>query len=599
MEWIVGLNSLRLFAIILIFVYHLLRDSLPGGFVAVELFFVISGFLICSKLIAEYKREGKINYGKFLIHRLKRIYPPLLGCLAVTLLLALFLHPDLIAGMRSKLLAALTLTTNLQELFTGGNYENSFTPNLFEHLWFLGLDVQLCLLAPPVISLSLRIFGTRKKGIRALALVYLALALGSGLLMVLFGGVMGYTNRSYFAPDTHAMAFCIGGMIAALSHLRLAPPRFVGWRPLILAVLSALAIFIFATKAEYSDASTFLYVLPLVAMLSGIWLGSLLYFQANKKNQKQLSTILRPFEYLGGLSFGIYLYHWPILIVLPQLFTMNNVMSFTVCAILSVILAILAPLAIGKLSSQKRVRRIAFVALAILAICVCARAPKQSAIAESLDVATDSEIQTNKTTPDYLGYRKVMQESERVVLREFELASGAESLPSRNHVAAQSPNVAKVLVIGDSVTLGAKEAIEATIPSSFVDAKESRGIESAAPILAAYAMEGDLPPTIVVSLVTNERTITNELLQNIIDVGGAQRNYIFVNGYAGPKQPRENQNSALVAFAAQHANVTIADWWALAHDNWSLMYADHIHLNPEGRVVYADLIYNTIRRSKR
>jgi hypothetical protein len=134
---------------------------------------------------------------------------------------------------------------------------------------------------------------------------------------------------------------------------------------------------------------------------------------------------------------------------------------------------------------------------------------------------------------------------------------------------------------------------------TFVDAKESRGIETATGILANYAATGKLPETIVISLATNERTITGSLLQNIVDVAGQDHKFILVTAYAGPQQPRESQNAALKAYADSHENVFLADWWSVAHDNWSLMYADHIHLNPEGRTTYANLIYNAVRSSNR
>ncbi|MBR6097592.1 hypothetical protein IKP94_02465, partial [Candidatus Saccharibacteria bacterium] len=161
--------------------------------------------------------------------------------------------------------------------------------------------------------------------------------------------------------------------------------------------------------------------------------------------------------------------------------------------------------------------------------------------------------------------------------------------------AAPSANAASVLVLGDSVTLGAKNAIESVIANSFVDAKESRGIETATGLLAGYAATGKLPDVIVISLATNERTITDSLLQNIVNVAGANHKFILVTAYAGPKQPRETQNSALKSFANKHDNVFVCDWWQIAHDNWQLMYADHIHLNPEGRMTYANLLNNTIR----
>ena len=162
-----------------------------------------------------------------------------------------------------------------------------------------------------------------------------------------------------------------------------------------------------------------------------------------------------------------------------------------------------------------------------------------------------------------------------------------------------SASTAKVLVIGDSVTLGAKVALESTIDGVFVDAKESRGIDSVTGILAKYAAKGRLPKIIVISLATNQRDITEGLLANIVNVGGWDRTYILVTAYAGPQQPRLVQNAALKSFANKFGNIYIADWWEISHNNWSLMYADHIHLNPEGRTTYANLIYNTIRSMKR
>ena len=81
-------------------------------------------------------------------------------------------------------------------------------------------------------------------------------------------------------------------------------------------------------------------------------------------------------------------------------------------------------------------------------------------------------------------------------------------------------------------------------------------------------------------------------MQGIVDAARGSR-VIFVTGYAGPDQPRETQNEAIRNFANSHDNVYYADWWQIAHDDWDLMYADHIHLDIEGRSVFAQLLYNT------
>ena len=205
------------------------------------------------------------------------------------------------------------------------------------------------------------------------------------------------------------------------------------------------------------------------------------------------------------------------------------------------------------------------------------------------------EISQNKTETQSITIRYVQDfNNSRLeqLLSEAAERTG-ESAESAEAVAAQSPNDARVLVIGDSVCLGAKLDMESIIPGVFVDAEESRGVEKAVPILNQVAASGNIPPIVIVSLTTNERFFSDELMQSIVEAARGSR-VIFVTGYAGPEQPREPQNEAIRNFANGHENVFYADWWEISHDNWDIMYADHIHLDIEGRKIYAQLLYNTI-----
>ena len=193
-----------------------------------------------------------------------------------------------------------------------------------------------------------------------------------------------------------------------------------------------------------------------------------------------------------------------------------------------------------------------------------------------------------------------MATAKEIITAQFKVAADSSAQPKISYGAgAKNVSSANVLVLGDSVTLGAKQALETTIPGAFVDAKESRSIITATSIIARYSAKGKLPNTIVISLATNEYNITDSLLQSIINAAGSNKTFILVTAYAGPQQPREKQNAALKSYAAKHDNVYIADWWEIAHSDWSLMYADHIHLNPEGRITYANLVYSVIRSSRR
>ena len=613
MRWLTGLNSLRFYAIVLIVIYHLFHRFLPGGFIAVDIFFTISGFLIISKLVKEYSVEGKIKYRSFIKDRFMKIFPPLLICVAVSLALALFVNKDILAGIQVRTAAALTFTTNILELITGGNYENTISPNPFEHTWFLALEMQFYLLMPLIAKIVLGIFRNRRRAIRNLGIMFVVLAILSDVLMVCYGGIFGATNRAYFAIDTHMGAFCLGAAFATFNYLVPRTPRTPKLVPSIGVAMSLLIITILAFKAEYSQPFTFIFVLPFVGVLSVIMIFCIVKLQSNRHSRRSLPVAIRILDYFGSLSFGIYLFHYPLFVLLSEILPPNAAvwLAPTINIIASLILSwfFTEIFNITKWIQQlkymkpsRRAVRYATVGLCLVpAIVLLTTTPVTSGISEQLaSVDQNSEMQIDLNHHlDYIGVETALENFSAQLDPLYKLAQDSHAAYDTTNRAAPSANAASVLIIGDSVTLGAKEALEATIPNSFVDAKESRGIETATGILANYAATGKLPETIVISLATNERTITGSLLQNIVDVAGQDHKFILVTAYAGPQQPRESQNAALKAYADSHENVFLADWWSVAHDNWSLMYADHIHLNPEGRTTYANLIYNAVRSSNR
>ena len=607
MQWLIGLNSLRFLAIVLIVVYHLFRNFLPGGVIAVEIFFTISGFLIIGKLIRE-AMHGKIHYWRFLRDRLLRIFPALLASVVISLALAYLVHPDVVVGAPKNTLAALTFTTNFMELFSGGSYENVFLPNIFEHTWFLALEMQLYLLIPFIFLLTSRATKTRRGGVKAFGIILTCLALASLSLMILYGGVFGLHDRAYFAPDSHMFAFCLGGLYAVINYFAPRPPRTPKAVPALGILLSCATVCIFSFKVSYHDAITYRYILPFTALLTAIMIGCVIMLQPNVRSRKKPSNIIRVLDYLGGLSFGVYLFHWPLSILVPNLFSdASNPFFYASLVILASFLFTLLCdryfRAVRHLKTYRWPSRIAYVAMPIALIAISTatllQAPQQSSITMQLESIADTAEDTQEAI-NYLGLSEAVSQTKEIIDTQVAFAADAKILPPINRPqSASSANSAKVLAVGDSVMLGAKAALESTVPGIFVDAKESRGIDSLTGILAKYAAKGKLPDIIVIALVTNQRNITESLLTSIVNVGGWDKTYILVTAYAGPQQPRLTQNAALKNFANKFGNVYIADWWEISHNNWSLMYADHIHLNPEGRTTYANLIYNTIRSINR
>ena len=121
---IVGLDALRFVAIVMVVIYHCFSGVLPGGFIAVEIFFGISGFLMGQKLLRAYRKEGDKFGGpksflKFVLERLKRFLPTLVFCVVLTLSLAYFANPDLLTAARPNTLYAMTFSTNIASIVNG------------------------------------------------------------------------------------------------------------------------------------------------------------------------------------------------------------------------------------------------------------------------------------------------------------------------------------------------------------------------------------------------------------------------------------------------------------------------------------------------
>ena len=591
MQWIVGLDAIRAFAMFFIVAYHFLHSSglLTGAFIFIEFFLVVSGYLMASKLIREYYKNGQVSILRFIKERFLRLWPPVVLVMLFSLAAACLTPRELLAGLRQDSLAAVLFSTNIVEAIMGRGYENTISPNLFEHLWFVGLELQLCILLPIILTLTILSASNRKSALRRSLIVTLGIALLSLGLMVVYGGLWQQGDRAYFAPDVQAFGFFAGASLALWRGLHPLKERRRRFGAGLRLVLSLAGLVVLGVILRYGETRAFLWGMPVAALLSTVALSALLRLQ---RRRAVLPRPLRPIEFLGKYSFGVYLIHYPLMLLLPRVANLALPLRMAIIAVLSILLAFIFDILLDALKQRRIVAIAAVILLAFPAAAALINAPKESPILQ--------EISQNQTERGDFAIRYA-QDLNNASLEKFlnEASQHAEEASERAKAeavtveAATSANNAKVLVIGDSVTLGAKVDMENLIPGVFVDAEESRGVEKTVPILNQLAASGNIPGVIVISLTTNERYFSDELMQGIVEAARGSR-VIFVTGYAGPEQPRESQNEAIRNFADSHDNVYYADWWQISHDNWDLMYADHIHLNFEGRSVYAQLIYNTI-----
>ena len=306
-----GLDGLRALAVTAVLLYHAGYTWIPGGFLGVEVFFVISGYLITALLVEEYRKDGAIRLRQFWMRRARRLLPALFLLLAVVCTYTALFLPGEAAKVRGDAVAAFFYATNWYSIFSKQSYFAALgRPSLFRHLWSLAVEEQWYLAWPVVFFAGMRT--VRGRATRLVGPILL-LALGSTLLMrVLFVPDVD-PSRVYYGTDTRASGLLIGAALACF---------WAPWRrhsssasivPDLLGVGALVAVVAFAINSD--EYAPFLYRggFTLLSLATAVLIAAVVHPQA-----KLLRAVLgcAPLRWIGLRSYGIYLWHWPVYLVM-------------------------------------------------------------------------------------------------------------------------------------------------------------------------------------------------------------------------------------------------------------------------------------------
>ncbi len=320
------IQALRAIAVGLVVIFHFFPTRLPGGFVGVDIFFVISGFLITGNLLREAGRTGRIRYGRFLLRRVKRLLPAsLLVTVSVAMAVAVWVPRQLWDQFYSEIVAATLYVQNWLLAANSVDYlaaDNQASP--VQHFWTLSVEEQFYLVMPLLLILTMVVFRARWRtavgwclaGIFAASLWYSVVLTASD------------HSVAYFSTGTRAWEFAAGSLLA-----------YLGWRApigartgvsLVGMVILGACGFLMNGALPFPGAVA---AIPVVGTLLVLWAG-------------MPSTLLgalyrlKPVQWVGGISYSLYLWHWPLIVLFPFVFGHKPLFAQTLLLIgLSVLLA--------------------------------------------------------------------------------------------------------------------------------------------------------------------------------------------------------------------------------------------------------------------
>jgi peptidoglycan/LPS O-acetylase OafA/YrhL len=610
MGYLPGLDGVRALAVLGVLFYHADLVWMKGGFLGVDVFFVLSGFLITSLILEEFDRSGRIDFAKFYLGRARRLLPAVLLMLAVVAVAAAIFYRDVASQVRSDAIASLFYVNNWWYIFSSQSYfEFIGRPPMLKHLWSLSVEEQFYLIWPAVAYLLVRRWARR--GVR---LVALSVAILSTVWMVALSLMNGFPDfadpsRAYFGTDSHCMGLLIGAALATAwrpGRLRkdVAPSaKWIITGAGIAALLGILYFFFFV--GEYTPwlyrSGGFLVLSVIVAALIamsthpasplGPWLGS------------------QPWRYIGQRSYGLYLWHWPIFMVTrpnldvpidgPLLFAFRLALTFGIAELSFRFFEM--PIRRGAIDRwvkawrtsegaerTKRTRRgvlaIAGTAIAVVILgAALATAPAPTAAAGlPTDVAEAMGIASAGPTEVGLGDAENSSPAATA-------ASSASATPSSSVAGPGDSNQnGRLSGIGDSVMLGARSTLKDVIPGTKVDAAVSRFPGAFIGRLKRYVDKDQLAPVVVLHPGTNG-VLPEAMMRQMLDILKDTPRVVVVNDNM-PRSWRTPNNDVIDKVVPDYQNAVIADWYAASKDHPEYFASDGIHLTTKGAKAYAKLI---------
>lgn len=615
--YVPGLDGLRALAVIAVIVYHANKQWLGGGFLGVEVFFVISGYLITLLLIAERERTGTVSFGQFWFRRARRLLPALFTMLIALITYVAFFERDYLGNLRGDVIAGVSYVANWFQIWTGSSYTSSAEFAPLRHLWSLAVEEQFYIVWPVVMFVLLRRVRGRAIAIFGGVFLLAAIAISVYTAVMYIPGNLSDASQtmSLFGREVQRTDFLYLGTLSRSSGLLLGAALATVWQPwairrgtagknanaLDLAGVVSLAALVFMcvqfkdvvlVQDVGSQGYDLLYQggLALVGVATLVAIATVTHPRSRLGRYVLGSAVL---VWIGRRSYGLYLYHWVIFQAYrqdtKQLGTPLGVAEFVGLVALSLALSevsyrfIETPIRKGQLSAALRrwrahqggVRGPLPVVAALLSlvpvfaiVSMAGATVNTNDVQQSLDDNQGAVVTTPTTVP----------------------TTATTVAPPTT----QPVQKFDVFAMGDSVMLGSAKKL--TAQGLVVDAVKSRQVREGLQVINYYTSIGQLGDNVVIHLGTNGSTTTETFHQLIEPMAAVPR--VVVLTVRVPGRPYQDANNAIInALPARFPNVTVVDWFSLSEDKKSWFAGDGIHLNGVGQDAYVSAILSALGRT--
>ncbi|MBC1245433.1 acyltransferase family protein [Listeria booriae] len=607
-KYVPSIDGLRALAVIAVIAYHLSFGWASGGFLGVDIFFVLSGYLITNILLTEWENNERIDLKKFWIGRFRRLIPAVYLMIVVVVVFAVIFNRPLLATLRGDATASFLYVSNWWFIFHNVSYFDSFgMASPLKNLWSLAIEEQFYLIWP------LFLFGALKfiKKPKAILRIIIIAAILSAVWMAILYSPDGDPSRVYYGTDTRAFGLLLGGALAFVwPFTRLSPNiPLKGKLTVNIAGTVSVLIFLFCV-VNLNEYDSFLYRggMFLIAINAIVMIATI----AHPASYLSKLFSFKPLRWIGTRSYGIYLWHYPIITLTTPITEVGtpNLMRAA--------LQVAATFIIAELSYrfvETPIRKNGFIAyiksfrfqnllhwrgypigkwaltaslvlvLGFFALGMSNLIPVKSNAegTQKTSVKTVAKAETPAATPK-------KETPKKEAPPDTDTTKKKATAPPKKEVAATTPDqikYAKTVAIGDSLMIDIQPILEKAVPNIAIDGLVGRQMVDALNTATQYESYNANGNAVIIELGTNGPFALKKMEELVQMFDKAS---IYLVNTRVPRQWESEVNESIKKIDAEYDNVTRVDWYSLAVDHPEYFGRDGVHLTKKGVAAYVNLL---------